>query len=155
MILQVRALGARLPLVPRVGSGERTSQPMSTASQVQRSHQHDVDDMVARVRAEMAGGTVALFKPPAAPPLPSDSVIDSRICDELESVRREIDQIADVLSNDMDLLTRHATELQALDKVDQILGHLAQVLARADKQAAVETIGMGDLRARLLGRPLS
>lgn len=127
---------------------------MSTASQVQRSHQRDVDDMVARVRAELAGGTVALFKPPAAPPVPApaDSVIDSRICEELESVRREIDGIADVLSNDIDLLTRHATELQALDRVDQVLGHLAQVLARTDRQAAVEVIGMGDLKARLLGR---
>lgn len=127
---------------------------MSTASQVQRNHQRDVDDMVARVRTEMAGGTVALFKQPATP-LPSDSVIDSRICEELESIRREIDGIADVLSNDMDLLTRHATELQALDRVDQVLGHLAQILARTDKQAAVEAIGMGDLKARLLGRPLS
>lgn len=128
---------------------------MSTASQVQRSHQRDVDDMVARVRAEMAGATVALFKPPTPPPVPADSVIDARICEELESVRREIDGIADVLSNDTDLLTRHATELQVLDRVDQVLGHLAQVLGRADRQAAIEAIGMGDLKARLLGRPIS
>lgn len=129
----------------------------STASQMSAplGHQREVDDMVARVRADLAEGACSLFTPPPVHAPPSADVLDSRMCEELESIRREIDQIGDVLSSDPILLTKHAMALQALDRVDQVLGHLATVLCKEDKQAAIDQISMGDLKSRLLRRPLS
>lgn len=111
--------------------------------------------MVARVRAEMAQGTRSLFKPAPAHAAPSTNVLDERISEELQAIRRQIDQIGDVLSSDPILLTRHAMQLQALDRLDQVLGHLSNVLACENKEAAIEQVSMGDLKSRLLRRPLS
>src|SRR5207237_350441 len=127
----------------------------SNPTYVPLDHQCDVDDMVARVRAELAQGTRSLFKPAPAHAAPSANILDGRISEELQSVRRQIEQIGDVLSNDPILLSRHAMSLQALDRVDQLLGHLANVIAKQNKQTAIEQISMGDLKSRLQRRPLT
>ena len=111
--------------------------------------------MVARIRAELAEGTRSLFKPAPAHVAPTTNLLDDRISEELEAVQRQIEQIGDALSDDPILLTRHACALQGLDRVNQILEHLAMVMAKANKEAAVEQISMGDLKARLQRRSLT
>ena len=46
-------------------------------------------------------------------------------------------------------MTRHAVALQSLDKVGQMLGHIAAVIRSSDPVSAVDDIQMGDLKARL------
>jgi hypothetical protein len=117
-------------------------------------HQRDVDDMVARVRAELAQGTRSLFKPAPAHAASSANMLDARLGEELQAVRRQLDQLGDILSHDPILLSRHAHALQGLDRVDQVLAHLATVMGRENKSAAVEQISMSDLKARLQRRSL-
>jgi hypothetical protein len=118
-------------------------------------HQRNVDDMMAAVRAELASGRRSLFKP--APPKPelSSNAVDQRVAEELETIRRRLDQIGDALASDPILLNRHGVTLQGIDLTNQVLAHLAAVIASEDKKAAVEQVGMHDLKARLQRRPLS
>ena len=43
-------------------------------------------------------------------------------------------------------------ELQTIDIVCQMLGHIASVVRSSDPPAAVDAIGMGELKARLMRR---
>ena len=70
----------------------------------------------------------------------------------LDYVRRMLDWLGDQLSGDPILVRRHATSLQSLDIVGQILGHVGAVIRSSDPGSAVGGIGMGDLKARLTRR---
>ena len=90
---------------------------------------------------------------PAAPAPQSEDALNIRLGEELDYVRRMLEALGDQLSGDPILIRRHAVALQSLDIVEQILGHVGNVVRSSDPQAAVEDIGMGDLRARLMRRP--
>lgn len=72
-----------------------------------------------------------------------------RLGEELDYARRMLDITGDDLSNDPVTLSRHTVSLQYLDKVGQILGHVANIIRSTDPQSVVEEVGMGDLKARL------
>ena len=90
---------------------------------------------------------------PAAPPPQSEDALNIRLGEELDYVRRMLEALGDQLSGDPILIRRHAVALQSLDIVEQILGHVGNIVRSSDPHAAVEDIGMGDLRARLMRRP--
>ena len=92
--------------------------------------------------------------PRALPEPPTDDPLRLRLGEELDYVRRMLDALGDQLSNDPILIRRHAVALQSLDIVGQILGHLGSVIRSSTPQSAVESIGMGDLKARLTRKAL-
>jgi hypothetical protein len=95
-----------------------------------------------------------LFKPAPPRPAPSDDPLDHRIAEELETIGRRLEMLGGALAADAVLLHRHAAQLQSIDLIKQMLGHLAQVVATGDKEQAVALITLGELRARLQRRPL-
>lgn len=119
------------------------------------AHQREVDMMMAAARAEAEEGRRPLFKPVAPKPQLSERALDRWMSEELEVIRRRLDQIGDILASDPVLLHRHSVSLQGLDLTNQVLGHLANVIAAKDKEAAVEQVSLQDLKARLHRRPLA
>ena len=93
---------------------------------------------------------------PAAPlriPAPqSEDILNLRLGEELDYVRRMLGAMADDLSADPILLRRHAVSLQSLDIVTQILTHVGNVIRSSDPDGAAQDVSMGDLRARLTRR---
>jgi hypothetical protein len=89
----------------------------------------------------------------AAPAPQSEEALNIRLGEELDYVRRMLEALGDQLSGDPILIRRHAIALQSLDIVGQILVHVGTIVRSSDPHAAVEDIGMGDLRARLMRRP--
>jgi hypothetical protein len=47
------------------------------------------------------------------------------------------------------LVSRHAAQLQSIDLMQQVLGHLSRVVAAGDKAMAVDSITLSELKARL------
>ena len=78
-----------------------------------------------------------------------DQELSLRLAGELEHVRQMLDQMGEELSADLDVLMRHGVSLQTVDIAGQILGHIANIVRSDDSNAAVERIGMCELRARL------
>jgi len=112
-------------------------------------HQQHVDLVQAQIRADLLAGRRSLFKAPPPAPRPSDQVLDERIAEELDLVIRQLGLIGDLLADDAILLHRHATQLQSIDRMQQVLGHLERVVAAADKPMAVDRITLAELKARL------
>lgn len=115
------------------------------------AHQQRVDRLVAQARAEAAAceAPKTWLKPAPAPPALSSDPLDQRLAQEIDYVRRHLDLLGDVLSNEPILLHRHGRQLQAIDMIGQLLGHLGRVIAAEDRPAAVARITLEDLRARL------
>ena len=85
--------------------------------------------------------------------IPTDDELMLRIAEEIEYARRMLGSMGDELSSDTLVVGRHLAELQSLDIVGQMLGHIASVLRSSDKGGAVDRIGMAELKARLMRRP--
>jgi hypothetical protein len=49
----------------------------------------------------------------------------------------------------MEVVAEHGVSLQAVDIVGQMLGHIANVVRDDDRAAAVDLIGMCELKAKL------
>jgi hypothetical protein len=96
-----------------------------------------------------------LFKPAPPRPAPSRDILDHRIAEELEAIGRRLELLGGTLANDPILLHRHAAQLQTIDLVQQMLGHLAQVVATDEKEKAIALITLSELKARLQRRPLA
>lgn len=92
--------------------------------------------------------------PPAPETIPTDDELQLRLAEELDYARRMLDAMGDALSSDMHLLARHGVQLQSVDIVGQILGHIATVIRSSDPKRAVERIGMCELKARLKRQPI-
>ena len=118
------------------------------------AHQQQVDEAQAKVRADLEAGRRSLFKPPPPNPGRSDDVLDQRIAEELELVIRQLERLGDALVSDPILLRRHAQQLQSLDLVQQVLGHLGGVVGARDRAMAVDRITLVELKARLKRRAL-
>jgi hypothetical protein len=119
------------------------------------AHQRAVDAIQAQVRAEGAAARPPLFKPAPPRPAPSSDPLDHRIAEELEAIARRLDLLGGTLANDPVLLHRHAVQLQSIDLIKQMLGHLAQVVATDEKEKAVALITLTELKARLQRKPLT
>jgi hypothetical protein len=99
--------------------------------------------------------------PPAPPPASSHAFTEearlnlrARLADELAYVRRLLDSMGDELVTEPIIVAHHSRTLQSIDLASQILAHLSNVLVDDNPVAAVERIGMEDLRARLKRKPL-
>ena len=79
----------------------------------------------------------------------TDNPLHLRLAEELEYAWRMLNVTGDELSGDPIAVSRHGVALQSLDIVGQMLGHIANVIRSSDPSAAVESIGMCDLKARL------
>lgn len=80
---------------------------------------------------------------------PTDDALKLRLAEELDYARRMLDAMGDELAADMGVVMRHSVALQSVDVVGQMLGHIANVVRALDAEAAVDRIGMCDLKARL------
>ena len=133
-------------LQPKVYESERGGVP---------DHQRRVDEIQARVRAEVPGARPSIFKPAPRRPQPSKDPLDHRLAEELETVRRRLDLLGGTLVGDPILLHRHGLQLQSIDQMSQLLGHLARVIGSEQKEMAVEQVTLRELRGRLQRRPLT
>ena len=77
------------------------------------------------------------------------SELDRRLAEELDHARRMLEEMGDQLALDVAVVTEHGLALQAVDIVGQMIGHIAAVVRAEDRAAAVERIGMCELKARL------
>lgn len=118
------------------------------------AHQQAVDAAQAAIRADLEAGRRSLFKPPPPSPGRSDDLLAQRIAEELELVVRKLEQLGEVLIGDPILLHRHPQQLQSIDLMQQILGHLGRVVAAGDREMAVDRITLVELKARLRRKAL-
>jgi hypothetical protein len=79
--------------------------------------------------------------------VPND--LDRRLAAELDHARDMLVTMGDELALNQEVVAEHGVALQAVDIVGQMLGHIASVVRAADRDAAVERIGMCELKARL------
>ena len=79
--------------------------------------------------------------------VPND--LDRRLAAELDHARDMLVTMGDELALNEEVVAEHGVALQAVDIVGQMLGHIASVVRAADRDAAVERIGMCELKARL------
>ncbi len=75
--------------------------------------------------------------------------LDHRLAAELDHARDMLMVMGDDLSTDFAVVSRHGVPLQAVDIVGQMLGHIANVLRAEDRSAAVDRIGMCELKTKL------
>jgi hypothetical protein len=116
-------------------------------------HQARCDTIQADYRTEQkARASIRRDPPPPKALSPTDDELMLRLAEELEYARRILGAMGDELSSDGLIVSRHLAELQSLDIVGQLLGHVARVLSSSDIPGAVDQIGMTELKARLLRR---
>ena len=92
--------------------------------------------------------------PPPVPAaaIPTEDQLRLRLAEELDYARRMLSSMGDELSSDALFVGRHLAELQTVDIVSQMLGHIASVIRSSDPPGAIDAIGMGELKARLMRR---
>ena len=79
--------------------------------------------------------------------VPND--LDLRLAAELDHARDMLVTMGDELALNMEVVAEHGVALQAVDIVGQMLGHIANVVRAEDRAAAVDRIGMCELKAKL------
>ena len=77
------------------------------------------------------------------------SDLELRLAAELEHARHMLVEMGDELAMNDDVVAEHGVALQAVDIVGQMIGHIANVVRADDRDAAVDRIGMCELKARL------
>ena len=113
-------------------------------------HQRRVDEIQSQARRDEV--RERLFKPRPVESLPlakTDDLISTRLSEELDYVRRLLEGVGDRLVADPIVLQKHAVTLQSFDVISQLIGHLSEVIATADRAAAIGRIGMHELKTRL------
>jgi len=75
--------------------------------------------------------------------------LDRLLAAELDHARRMLEEMGDELALDAAVVTEHGLALQAVDIVGQMIGHIANVVRAEDRDAAVDRIGMCELKAKL------
>ena len=125
-----------------------------SGTQSRSSHNIDqarVDSIQAAVRS---GRPIPVSKGGSAPPPVVDTDLDRRIAEEISYVKRLLEIVGDELTDAPIVVQRYSRSLQSFDLACQILGHLSTILTASNRDAAVQAVGMEDLRARLLRKPL-
>ena len=77
------------------------------------------------------------------------SDLDRTLAEQLDHARDMLVTMGDELAMNQDVVAEHGVALQAVDIVGQMLGHIANVVRAADRRAAVDKIGMCELKATL------
>lgn len=75
--------------------------------------------------------------------------LDHLLAAELDHARDLLVMMGDELALNQDLVAEHGMALQAIDIVGQMLGHIANVVRADDPDAAIERIGMCELKTKL------
>ena len=75
--------------------------------------------------------------------------LDHLLAAELDHARDMLVMMGDELAHNQDLVAEHGMALQAIDIVGQMLGHIANVVRAEDPDAAIERIGMCELKTKL------
>ena len=101
-----------------------------------------------------AGAAAAGTSPADRRPHGKSEDLDIRLAEEIAYVQRLVEQLGETLAGDRLVVHRHPDTLQTVDLASQILAHLATVVRSDDRPAAVDRIGLQDLRARLKRKPL-
>lgn len=89
------------------------------------------------------------------PPALSADIVERRLAEEIDYARRLLVAMGERLANDPTVIARHASTLQGFDVVAQMLGHLGGVVGAEDREAAIDRIGMADLRGRIRRRAIA
>ena len=79
----------------------------------------------------------------------SVSDLDRILAEQLDHARDMLVTMGDELAMNQDVVADHGVALQAVDIVGQMLGHIANVVRADDRRAAVDRIGMCELKATL------
>jgi hypothetical protein len=107
-----------------------------------------VDLIQAAVRS---GAALPKDSAPQAAPIVDAEALDRRIAHELANLKRELDEVGEAFSDDIDMLMRHEKSLQRFDIAIQTIQYLADLMAAPDRAKAVDDVPMHDLRSRLTG----
>ena len=75
--------------------------------------------------------------------------LDKLLAAELDHARDMLVMMGDELATSPDIVSEYGLALQAVDIVGQMLGHIANVIRAEDQQAAIDRIGMCELKAKL------
>ena len=106
---------------------------------------------VDAIQAAVRGGEAIAEAP--APHAEADrhkTSLDEAIAREIAHVQGLFKAISEELIGDPEVVERHARLLQNFDIGDQILGHLTRIVAAPDREEAIRSVGMEELRTRLL-----
>ena len=102
------------------------------------------------IRADFGVEQKARPSPRPQAQVPTEDPLRLRLAEELEYARRMLNSMGDELASDVVMVGRHLAELQTIDIVGQMLGHITAVIRSSDPPGAVDAIGMGALKARLM-----
>ena len=134
---------------------QHIQEPRAGVTYSPSDHQRRIDEIQAAIRAETAPSpTRNLFKPAPKRSPPSTDPLDHHLSEELECIRRHLEQLGGVLAGNPLLVQRHATQLQSIDLINQVLGHISGIIASEDRALAVEQVTLRELRSRLQRKPL-
>ena len=134
---------------------QHIQEPRTGVTYSPSDHQRRIDEIQAAIRAETAPApTRNLFKPAPKRSPPSTDPLDHHLAEELECIRRHLEQLGGVLAGNPLLVQRHATQLQSIDLINQVLGHISGIIASEDRALAVEQVTLRELRSRLQRKPL-
>jgi hypothetical protein len=112
--------------------------------------QSRVDQLLSAIRS----GTALPVETEAPVPNPADArPLEQSIAAELARVKRMLDEVSEELTDDIDVLMRHQRAMQRFDIAAAIVEELARVMAADDRERAVASVHMHELRSRLSGRP--
>ena len=105
---------------------QHIQEPRAGVTYSPSDHQRRIDEIQAAIRAETAPSpTRNLFKPAPKRSPPSTDPLDHHLSEELECIRRHLEQLGGVLAGNPLLVQRHATQLQSIDLINQVLGHIS------------------------------
>ena len=137
-----------LSLKRRISVDDWVAGVSSTADNA-RLGQSRVDHLLSAIRS----GTALPTETEAPAPNPVDvRPLEQTIAAQLTRVKRMLDEVSEELTDDIDVLMRHERAMQSFDIAAMIVEELATVLAADDREAAVGSVKMHDLRSRLSGR---
>ncbi|WP_199857352.1 PilZ domain-containing protein [Sphingomonas sp. EC-HK361] len=107
---------------------------------------------VDAIQATIRTGTAPLVAPHPEPVPGAVAAIpdlERHLAEEIALVRRSLEDMGDVMTDDPIVVQRHHKLLQTFDLSCQVLDHIARILTAEDRGKAVAAVGMDELRARL------
>jgi hypothetical protein len=108
---------------------------------------------VDRIQSAIRSGAMVSAEVRAPAPNPAEAQpVERSIAAELARVKRMLDKVSEELTDDVEIIVRHERAIQNFDIAAMIVEELAAVLAADDREAAVGSVLMHDLRSRLSGR---
>ena len=108
-----------------------------------------VDQLQLAIRS--GAGVPAEIPGPGPKPIQARQV-ERAIAAEIGRVKAILDNVCEQLTDDVDVLHRHERAMQTFDIAGTILDQLVTVLEAGDREGALGSVEMHELRSRLSGR---